>query len=172
MTIEQIKEKLSKAFVSVIANYKGYKLQKPDDTGGVDFSVTFDYIQNRNGKIRHIQSGKYIELQLKATERHRIVFNEDHLRFDLEVKTYNDLIYRFNDGNAPLVLVLAILPDDQNEWALIGENCLNLNQIVYYFYPDENMLESQNANTIRISIPYENKIGIDFFRELFDQHYA
>ena len=172
MTIEQIKEKLSNAFVSVIANYKGYKLQKPDDTGGVDFSVTFDHIQNRNGKQRHIQSGKYIELQLKATERHRIAFGENNLKFDLEVKTYNDLISRFNDGNAPLVLMLAILPDEQEEWAQIGENNLNLNQIVYYFYPNEHMQESQNQSTIRVEIPYANKIGIDFFQELFAQHYA
>lgn len=172
MTIEQIKEKLSNAFVSVIANSKGYKLLIPDDTGGVDFSVTFDYLQNRNGKERHIQSGKYIDLQLKATERHRIVFDEEHLKYDLEVKTYNDLISRFQDGNAPLLLILAILPDNQEEWALIGENSLNLNQIVYYFYPNDEMQETNNLNTIRIEIPYRNKIDLNFFQEIFDQHYS
>jgi hypothetical protein len=171
MTEEQIKEKLSNAFVAVVANYNGYKLQVPDDTGGVDFSVTYDKIQTRNGKTRHIHSGQYVELQLKATEEHRIVFEEDHFKYDLEAKTYNDLIERFNAGNAPLVLILAILPDDKNNWAEIGDLNLNMNQRVYYFYPNEEMEETQNENTIRINIPFENKIGMDFFQTLFAEHY-
>jgi hypothetical protein len=172
MTEEQIKEKISNAFVAVVANYNGYKLQVPDDTGGVDFSVTYDKIQNRNGKTRHIQSGQYVELQLKATEEHRITFEENYLKYDLEAKTYNDLIERFSDGNAPLVLVLAILPDDKANWAIIGEQNLLMNQKVYYFYPNDAMEETQNANTIRISIPLENKIGMEFFQNLFQQHYG
>ena len=102
----------------------------------------------------------------------RITFEENYLKYDLEAKTYNDLIERFSDGNAPLVLVLAILPDDKANWAIIGEQNLLMNQKVYYFYPNDAMEETQNANTIRISIPLENKIGMEFFQNLFQQHYG
>ncbi|WP_294238551.1 DUF4365 domain-containing protein [Chryseobacterium sp. sg2396] len=171
MTEEQIKEKLSDAFISVIANYKGYKLQKPDDTGGVDFSVTYDKILSRNGKKRYIQSGEYIDLQLKATQEHRIIFEENTLKYDLEAKTYNDLIFRFNYGNAPLILILAILPDNNTMWAQIGDFNLIMNQRVYYFYPNIDMEETNNQTTIRIEIPIANKIDLDFFPNRFQEHY-
>jgi len=172
MTEEQIKEKLSNAFVRVVANYNGYKLTVPDDTGGVDFSVTYDRIQNRGGKTRHIQSGEYVELQLKSTEEHRVIFEETHLKYDLEAKTFNDLIERFQMGNAPLVLVLAVLPDNRADWASVGDDNLNMNQKVYFFYPDDTMELTENANTIRISIPFDNKIGVDFFQNIFEEHYG
>ncbi len=172
MTEEQIKEKMSDAFVAVVANSSGYKLQKPDDTGGVDWSVTYDKILMRNGKTRHIHSGQYVELQLKATVENRITFETDHLKYDLEAKTYNDLIERYNDGNAPLVLVLAILPDNRADWAAIAQTQLNLNQRVYFFYPDDQMVATENLNTIRVSIPYANKIEMNFFENLFQEHYG
>lgn len=172
MTEEQIKEKLSNAFVSVLANYNGYKLQVPDDTGGVDFSVTYDKVLNTNGKKRHIQSGQYIELQLKATQESSIIFEEDCLKFDLESKTYNDLITRFKDGYAPLVLILAILPNLRNEWATIDENNLTMGQLVYYFYPNDQMEETSNKSKRRIEIPLRNKIDMDFFQTLFEEHYG
>lgn len=171
MTEEQIKEKLSTAFVSIVANFKGYKVQIPEDTGGVDCSITFDVAQSRNGKTRYIHSGQYIELQLKSTEEHRVIFTTDHLKYDLEVKTYNDLIERFEMGNAPLVLILAVLPDDRESWAQINELDLNLAQRVYYFYPDSDMEVSENESTVRIQIPLENKIDIDFFQSIFEEHY-
>jgi len=172
MTEEQIKEKISNAFVRVIANNSGYKLTVPDDTGGVDFMVTYDTIMIRAGKQRHIQSGNIIELQMKATENHSVVFEEDHLKFDLEAKTYNDLIDRFEMGNAPLVLIVAILPDDRTNWATCSDTVLSLAQKAYYFYPTEEMESTNNVASKRISIPFTNQLNTSFFQDLFAQHYG
>ena len=165
MTEEQIKENIK------------YTLQRTTyapTTENLDLifkDEIYDKVLNRNGKTRHIHSGQYVELQLKATEEHRIVYKDDHLKYDLEAKAYNDLIDRFNDGTAPLVLVLAILPDDRNDWVNVGGSSLILNQRVYYFYPQDGMETTPNTSSVRIDVPFNNKIGMDFFKNLFDEHY-
>ena len=53
------------------------------------------------------------------------------IAYDLEVKTYNDLIHRSNHANAtPLILILMCLPADAEDWLLLSEQELPCKQIL------------------------------------------
>jgi len=138
MTRDQIKEKLQNNLINTISSVKGFKLCKPDDTGGVDFSVFYDKKRTINGKTRYTQSSEYIDLQLKSTEERVVEINSQKkiIKYDLEIKNYNDLIVRKQEGNAPLILILSILPDDKTKWVQVGKTNLILSQTAYWYVPE------------------------------------
>jgi hypothetical protein len=171
MTVEQIKEELSNNFVSIIASYLGYKLIKPTDTGGVDFSLTKDTSYVRNGRTRFIQTGQYIDLQLKATTETTVIVNNEIIKYDLEAKTYNDLIFRRGISNAPLYLILFILPEGYKNWIELNNEEILLKKHAYWFIPSKDLLETDNTSRIRISIPLENKLSLGTFDNWFKENY-
>jgi len=171
MTIEQIKEELSNSFVGLVASYLGYKLSKPSDTGGVDYSLTKDVSYISNGKTRFIQSGQYIDLQLKATTDRTVIIDDTEIKYDLEVKTYNDLIKRKEFANAPFFLVLFVLPEEQNDWVEINTENILLKKYAYWYLPPDGSESTKNDSRIRISIPIENKIDFNTFDTWFNEHY-
>lgn len=171
MTIEQIKEELSNCFVGLIASYRGYKLTKPTDTGGVDFSVTKDVSYIKNGKTRFIQSGQYVDLQLKATTERTVLFEEDVIKYDLEAKTFNDLITRREFANAPLYLILFIIPEEHDDWVDLNDENILLRKYAYWYKPPEDLMETDNVSRIRISIPLENKLNFSTFDNWFNNSY-
>src|SRR5476649_969698 len=98
MTEEQIKAAISQHFVQLIASRRGFKCTKPDTDHGVDLSVTKVAIFTRGNRERYLDSGYTIDLQLKCTCESQIEREEDSIKYDLESKTYNDLIDRRNGG--------------------------------------------------------------------------
>jgi len=170
MTIEQIKEELSNCFVGLVATYRGYKLTKPTDTGGVDYSLTKDVSYIRNGKTRYIQNGSYIDLQLKATTESSIVKDDGVIKYDLEVKTFNDLIFRKELANAPLYLILFILPEQHDDWVDLNDEDVLLRKYAYWYIPPEGASETDNVSRIRISIPQENKLNFSTFDDWFNNN--
>lgn len=172
MTVEQIKEELSNSFVGLIASFLGYKLTKPTDTGGVDFSLTKDvsYV-NPQGKTRFIQCGKYIDLQLKATTETAVIIGNDSIKFDLEAKTFNDLVMRRELANAPLYLILFVLPDNRDNWVEQFDEALILKKHAYWYVPPSNLSATDNSNSVRITIPLLNKLKFETFDNWFKESY-
>ena len=73
-----------------------------------------------------------LDFQLKASIN--CIIEQEYIAYDLEVKTYNDLIdRRINQGNAtiPCILLLKVLPSAQNNWITVSEESLNLNGACY-----------------------------------------
>ncbi|MFD0963096.1 DUF4365 domain-containing protein [Pseudofulvibacter geojedonensis] len=169
MTEEQIKEELSNNFIGIIASYSKYKITKPTDTGGVDFSITYDvtYDKDGDGSTRYIQSGDYIEVQLKATTDSSVIVNSSHIKYDLEAKTYNDLIMRKKLANAPLFLILFILPINRNDWVEVRNEEISLKKYAYWFIPDDDAKKTDNTSRIRISIPVKNKVDLNTIEDWF-----
>ncbi len=169
MTEEQIKEELSNCFVSILACRKGYILTKPPDTGGVDFSITFDEEYTINGRTRYIQSDKSVDLQLKATTEKAITRTNKGIKYDLEIKNFDDLIFRNKKNLVPLILILFVLPDDKEEWVKMRDEELALKKYAYWFSPQESLTTSNNKRSVRIEIPLEQKMGLDSISMFFDK---
>ena len=172
MTIEQIKEQLSNKFVGILATNKGFFIDKPELDYGVDYqlkkTVTYSL---PNGKTRHNIDGRYIDIQLKATTINSIIDEADNIKYDLEAKSFNDLVQRQQNGIAPLILILFVLPYDQNLWVDIDGTELRLRKEAFWFIPPINSTLTENENRIRITIPKVNRLGIDCFNELHQQLY-
>lgn len=172
MTEEQIKEQLSNRFIGILAANKGFAIDKPDLDLGVDYQLkkTTTYTTPL-GKTRYTYDSRYIDLQLKATTENSIV-NEPHsIKYDLEVKAFNDLVERQTNGTAPLVLILFVLPHDQNTWVDIDHTEIRLRKHAYWFIPPVGSLPTDNGHRIRIEIPKANMLGIDCFNNLHQQFY-
>lgn len=172
MTIEQIKEQLSNRFVGILAANKGFVIDKPELDLGIDYQLkkTFSYTPP-NGKPRFSVDSRYIDIQLKATTENTITDEHDSIKYDLEAKTYNDIIHRQKNGIAPLILILFVLPPDQNDWVDIDATELRLRRNAYWYLPSVDSDYTENEHRIRVVIPKVNRLGIDCFNELHQQLY-
>lgn len=170
MTVEQIKEALSNNYIGTLASVEGFKLTKGPDTGGVDYSVSKDIVvTNAFGEKRYIQAGNYIDVQLKSTTTQRIIETPEYIQFDLEAKSFNDLIFRRDNGYAPLILVVFILPPETQEWVEVDEKSLLLRHSAYWYQPLKTAVETGNRSSIRISIPRKNKFTRNTWPDLYEQ---
>jgi hypothetical protein len=171
MTDEQIKEQLSNRYVGILAVNRGFTITKPDIDEGVDYIVQRSYRYNsQNGSNRHVSDGKFIEIQLKATTEDQIVDEADQIKYDLEVKNYNDMIQR-QGGITPLILILFILPTDRNSWVELDSSELRIRRLAYWYQPPTGELPTTNTATKRIIIPKINALDLDCFNTLHAQFY-
>ncbi|MGB1242101.1 MAG: DUF4365 domain-containing protein [Chitinophagales bacterium] len=173
MTVEQIKEQLSKAFLFAIASRLGCIVRDENLDLGVDVTIQFPFVLNRNQRKRFLGAGKSIYVQLKTTTMSHIVVEKESIKYDLEVKNFNDFIdckdFRKEDiGEIPLILVLFILPDDPNEWLIVKEEELILRKFAFWYYPAEDAKKSTNKYKTRIRISKSKRITLDSFPEIFD----
>lgn len=172
MTEEQKKEQLSNRFIGILASNKGFVIDKPDLDIGVDYQLkkTTTYI-TPSGKTRYTYDSRYIDLQLKATTENSIIDEPNSIKYDLEAKSFNDLIERQTNGTAPLVLILFVLPHDQNTWVEVDQAEIKLRKHAYWFIPPAGTLPTNNEYRIRIEISKANMLGIDCFNNLHQQFY-
>lgn len=172
MTEEQIKAKLSQHFVELVASRCGFKCSKPDPDHGVDLTITNAIPIERNGKIRYFDSGRYLDIQLKSTCENQIVRAAGHLKYKLEAKTWNDLVYRRTSGAlTPLFLVLLVLPDDTNQWLTITSDELIVRRRAYWYRPPVDAEPTDNTSTKTIEIPEENALSLSFIEDRFAQEF-
>ena len=88
------KESLSEAYVRAVAGRVGIDVAVTSRDYGVD--GTFRETAVYNG--RHFTTGYPLDFQLKASVNWKI--DGDCVVYDLEAKTYNDLIRRSTEGNS------------------------------------------------------------------------
>ncbi|MGE5344132.1 MAG: DUF4365 domain-containing protein [Candidatus Omnitrophota bacterium] len=174
MTEEQTKEELSNNYLSILTYKSGYKLDKPKDTGGVDFVLSFDQMRiSRDGKKRFCQSAKRIDLQLKTTTEKSIIESDRVIKYDLEVKNYEDLISRKEERIfLPLILILFILPNDKNEWVQLRDEEMALRKCAYWYCPENDFISTDNKRTVRIEIPIKNKLNLNTIKNLFEKFFG
>ena len=157
LTTQHIQEGLSRAYVQAVAAKAGVNLSL--GTHGHDYGVdgTFHQVEaiprvDAEGKpyMRRRNSGFNLEFQCKASRKWRA--QDDVIAYDLEVKTYNDLINRSAYTNAtPLILILMCLPADEQDWLLLSEQELLLRKCCYWHQLSG--AETGNENTKTIHIP-------------------
>ncbi len=148
---QQIEELLSCAHVQAIASRAGVSISFPDRDFGVD--GTFRQIAVLGS--RRFPNGFALDFQLKASTRYQI--EPDHIVYDLEVKTYNDLIARRLGGGAiPCILILKTLPSDTSQWMEISEEGLLLKGGCYWEYLQGN--PTPNQEKVRVRVPRRQQL--------------
>lgn len=145
LTDQHIAEALSRAYVRAIAGCAGLNLAIREYDYGVDGS--FDEVVVRQN--RRVESGFSLSFQLKASTQWQLNFT--HVTYDLEAKTYNDLILRRSIRTAtPCILILLALPPDSAQWLICEESQLRLQGTCYWEYLSGNL--SENRQSVRIKI--------------------
>ena len=121
LTIQHIQEDLSRAYIQAVAAKAGVNLALGTQAHDYGVDGTFHQVEvlhrvNSEGMsyTRRLNSGFNLEFQCKASRNWRV--QSDAIAYDLEVKTYNDLIHRSTHTNAtPLILILMCLPADERK---------------------------------------------------------
>jgi Domain of unknown function (DUF4365) len=137
ITENHTQECLSLAFVHALTGVAGVNLligRRHDY--GVD--GTFRPVSATGA--RHIETGFPVDFQLKSTVNWELA--EDYIVYDLEAKTYNDLVGRDPNG-VPCVLILLCLPRASTEWLVGTETELVLRNCCYW----EQLSQGQRPRT-------------------------
>jgi hypothetical protein len=146
LTDQHIAEALSRAYVRAIAGRAGLNLAIREYDYGVDGS--FDEVVVRQN--RRVESGFSLSFQLKASTQWQL--DSTYVIYDLEVKTYNDLILRRKIRAAiPCILILLALPPDPTQWLICEESELRLQGTCYWEYLGGNLSENRQSVRIRIT---------------------
>jgi len=136
---------------------------------GVNLSVShvFDYgvdgqftpVVARNGRL--VNSGYPLDFQAKATINWEL--GDGNIIYDLEAKTYNDIVSR-TAAETTLILILLCLPQTQNEWhgATCDETILR-HCCYWHTFTGE---VTDNSRSKRIFIPRSNLLTADSLTEL------
>lgn len=149
ITDEHRQEQLSRAYVHAVAAHAGLIFEPATEDYGVDGSVRV--VKENNG--RRFVAGHSLDLQLKATTSWSV--REDSVVYDLEAKTYNDLVTRFNEPRGtPMVLVVLCLPANEKEWLTVLPDQMILRHCCYWCRVGG--LRTTNTATQRIKIPNKN----------------
>lgn len=169
MTEDQKKEAISREFLRILAYGHGFKVIEPGPDHGVDM-IRYPVMRRiePSGRIRFLDSQFKLDFQLKATTLTGIVDGGDDIKFDLEVKNYNDLIHR-RDEPLPLHLVVVVLDSAPPACVNVDDERLGLSGKAYWYLPAEDAEASNNEYTIRITIPKVNRLSVGFVRDRFEQ---
>lgn len=144
ITKNHIKEVISAAYVRALTGYAGLNFAQHDKDYGMDGS--FIGVKVRGN--RRIIDGTVLDFQLKASEN--IEIKDNVIKYDLEVKNYNDLIE--TDIITPRILIVYKLPKDIEEWINIDESGTVFKDCAWWCSL-KGFKEVKNNEKIRISIP-------------------
>lgn len=152
-----IKEELSYAYVHAVAARASFACERiSKDRDSVDVTI------RAKGKL--VAESKLfsptLDLQLKATSR--ASYHDEHLVFDLPVKNYNELRERYP---SPRLLIVLVLPEDQQEWVSYTGKELVTRRCAYWFSLS-GMLDVGNSNTRRVMIPKRQLFSPEKLHEL------
>ena len=136
-----IQEQLSLAYVRAVVFRSGLSLSRPDvDDHGIDGTIVDPH---RRGVNR-------VDFQLKSTTSYGTTAST--VGYDLRVQNYNQLIV---EDDVPGILILFIMPDDDDQWLLQDEEELCLRKCAYWVSL-MGMARSSNSSTQRVSVPLVN----------------
>ncbi len=161
LTQQHIEEWLSRAYVMAVAARAGVGIGNPYQDYGVD--GTFSKIQFLNGRRR--ETGIKIDYQLKASKNWKL--DGENIVYDLEAKTYNDLVARsLTKRSSPLILLLLCLPEDTSKWVEQSEDHLIVRRCCYWarFSGDS----TPNSKTARIRISRKQLFTPETLMDLLD----
>ncbi len=168
MTEDQQKEALSREFLRILANGHGFKVIEPPQDHGVDMIVCPVTIrQEPSGRLRYLDSQYKLDFQLKATTPTGVVDSAENVKYDLDVKNYNDLVQRRGEP-LPLHLLVVVLQSSPPACIAVSPEQIGVLGQAYWYLPDEGAAVSTNQQQVRITIPKANLISAQFVRERFE----
>lgn len=165
-TIQNNKANLSNAYVRAIAAKAGATISRPETDYGIDLTLKeVTVIPKPDGKKRFVESGIAFDIQIKCS--HDVELKENEIIYDLESKSYNDLV--FTDVNTPRILVLLQVPPEESEWIFQDASKLEIRHCAYWLsLRGEEMVK--NKETKRVKIPISQKFTpetiLSFFQKI------
>lgn len=148
LTQNHSQECLSLAYVHAVSGLAGVNLQVGNRHDyGVD--GTFRPVVRLNG--RRVESGYPVDFQLKASTKWS--YQGKYVVYDLEAKTYNDMVAR-EDSAVALILLLLCLPQNSDDWLASTEEELILRHACYWYQIRGD--RTDNSASKRIFIPRAN----------------
>lgn len=172
MNEAKIKEKLSRSFFEIICAAGGFTCCPQNDDFGVDVQVRRIGKLEREGHARHLATGELLDFQLKSTTANQVIDDPEHIRYDLESKTYNDMVCRKNDG-VPMLLIVVVLPEDRPSWATVDIDQLVLKSRAYWYeIPNDATPIPNNNSSKRIYVPKSQVVDLNFLPAAFADNYS
>lgn len=151
---------IGESAVRIIGSVAGYSLSKPENDYGVDFHVKRIAARGR----RLIEAGAVVDIQLKTTSVYEI--REGHVIYDLESKTFNDMVQRNVDGDLPLVLVVMTLGESSAASVDVRAEEIAIKRSLYWYMTDAAALSGSEDSSVRIKIPIAQRLDVTTFGEL------
>lgn len=148
ITTQHTQESLCLSHIYALAGVAGvnYAIKKVYDYG-VDGQ--FNAVKERAGRL--VDSGVPLDFQAKATIDW--AQRDGYIVYDLEAKTYNDIVSR-EPSETTMILILLCLPRDQGNWHLVETEATTMRHCCYFHLLSGEPTE--NARTARIFIPGDN----------------
>ena len=152
ITEQHTEETLCLAHIYALAGVAGVNYEVNAYDYGVD--GTFKEVITRG--TRRVDSGFPLDFQAKATINWERV--DDNIVYDLEAKTYNDIVLR-STAETTMVLILLCLPKNRSEWN--GTSCEQtiLRHCCYWHILTGE--PTSNTDTKRIFIPINHLLTPD-----------
>lgn len=149
ITIQHTKECLCIAHITALGGSAGLNFSaRPLFDYGVDGD--FRLVQIRDG--RRAETGFSLAYQAKSTVCW--LEKDGHIIYDLEAKTYNDMVSRTSEEST-LLLILLCLPRQAGWWHTVDPAGTVLRNCCYWYLPP-NFETVPNVGRKRIFIPVEN----------------
>ena len=168
MTEAQIKEAISREFLRILANGHGFKVTEMPLDHGVDMIINPVTVRTTpDGGLRYLDSPYKLDFQLKSTTPAGIIEDDDQIKYDLEAKTYNDLVARRPDILL-LHLIVVVLDSAPPACISINGDSLSVMGTAYWYLPAEGSEETANQYTVRVAIPKANRLEIGFVRSCYE----
>lgn len=160
MDINIQKEEFSYAYIYAIvsaANYSFQKSTKPADIGGIDLTIT--------GTVSdEMLYEPQLDLQVKSTSLD--VVSEELIRYPLKLKNYNEL--RKERTVAPRILVVVLIPENQDEWINQSETELCMRRCAYWVSL-RGEPQTKNTESVTVYIPRQNIFTVNALQTLMQQ---
>lgn len=119
----------------------------------------FSFVVSRNGRL--VVSGYPLDYQAKVTVNWSSL--DEHIIYDLEAKTYNDMVSR-TPSETTLILILLCLPKSQTEWHGTCADETVLRHCCYWHIVSGEL--TSNTSKVRIRIPSTNVLTPATLNEL------
>ncbi len=149
MDLNTRKERFSLAYINAVATYANCEVLEPQvDRGSVDGFL-----------VGPARGRDLIRFQAKATEQNVIRGNQLH--FPLPVRDYDHI----RNADAPFILIVVLLPDDESQWLTQTNDELCLHYCGYWLSLT-NHLPTTNTATVTVRIPLANIFSSSRLTEL------
>ena len=148
ITDQHTEESLCIAHIYALAGVAGvnYGIKKVYDYG-VDGQFCEVVLRGN----RRIDSGFPLDFQAKATVNWEL--EDDHIVYDLEAQTYNDLVSR-TAAESTMILILLCLPPHRSDWHGTTYDETILRHCCYWYIITGE--PTSNTSTKRIRVPRQN----------------
>jgi Domain of unknown function (DUF4365) len=161
ITIEHTKENLCAAHIYAVCASAGVLLGSAHvHDYGVD--GVFNTVVHRGQ--RRVVSGFPLDFQAKSTVNWEI--KDGHVVYDLESKTYNDIVSR-SPAETTLMLVLLCLPNDCAHWHSITTEITTLRNCCFYHTFQGTVVDNEKSKK-RIKIPIAQLLTAESLLQLLE----